>query len=143
MAGIITKINKAVLQLRQLCHEDAKTRRKAEPDRCRLKAAILLESMIAMIIIMLCFGLAVMIFTNVTTSSKTSIGILARARINTESEKTKAEKRFLDENFPFDEFTLRKRMLPYGSSGKVFQLHFSAVTPGHKILAESDELVYP
>jgi hypothetical protein len=108
-----------------------------------LKATMLLESMIAMIIIMLCFGIAITIFTQVTTGNKNNMSILARARINTESVKTKMEKRFIDEDIPFDEFIIRKRMLPYSSSEKIFQLHFSAITSEHKILAETDDLVYP
>ena len=109
----------------------------------KLKGAVLLESMIAMIIVMLCFGLGVMIFTNVTSGSRNSLRILARARICTESVKTKEEKRYIDEDILCGEFTVRKRITPYLSSGKIFVLQYSAVMPDHKILAEAHELICP
>lgn len=109
----------------------------------KFKGAVLLESMIAMIIVMLCFGLGVMIFTNVTSGSRNSLAILARARINTEEIRTKEEKRYIDEDIFCGEFTIKKRITPYLSYDKIFLLQYSAVMPDHKILAGTHELIYP
>ena len=106
-----------------------------------LNGYILLESMIAMIIVMLCFGFSVMIYNNVVTGSRNRMKILARIRLGNEAIKSKSENRLLDETIQYDEFRVEKKMLPYSTYANLYQLHYTAITPDGIQLGEYNEII--
>jgi hypothetical protein len=107
----------------------------------RLKGYILLESMIAMIIVMLCFGISIMIYNNIATNSRNKLKVEARIQMGNEAIKSKSENRFLDETIEFDEFYLKKKTIAYGKSETLYQLNYTAITPDGFHLAEYNEII--
>jgi hypothetical protein len=107
----------------------------------KLKGYVLLESMIAMILVMMCFGFSVMIYNTVVTGSRSKLKVLARICLENEAIAVKKENRFLDENTNRSEFRIEKRIIPFEGSENLFQLHYTATTPDGVVLTEFNELI--
>lgn len=108
----------------------------------KLKAAVLLESMLAMIVVMLCFGIAVMIYNNVVAGSREKIKVLARIRLDNEAVKAKADERLLDGTVECAEFKIERRILPYRDAADLYELQLTAIMPDGKQIAEYHELLH-
>ncbi len=108
----------------------------------KLKGYVLLESMIAMIIVMMCFGFSVMIYNTIVSGTRSKLKVLARIRLENEAINSKKENRLLDETTTFTEFRIEKRLLPVENSENLFQLHYTALTPENIVLAEYNEIIH-
>lgn len=108
----------------------------------KLKGYVLLESMIAMIIVMMCFGFSVMIYNTVIMGTQNKLKVLARIHLENEAIKSKKGNRLIDETADFDEFRIEKRVTPFANSDHIFLLHCSAITPGGVLLAEYKEIIH-
>lgn len=108
----------------------------------KLKGYVLLESMIAMILVMMCFGFSVTIYNTVVTSPGNKLKVLARICLENEAIQSKKEKRFIDEKIAYEEFNVQKQITPFGGSEQTFLLHYSAITPGGILLAEYKEIIH-
>lgn len=102
----------------------------------RLGGYVLLESIVAMIVIMLCFGIATAIVNNVVSGSRSSMRLLARLRLEQEAQRSKNEKRFIDETIAYPEFHIEKKIHPREESAQLFELEIRAVAPDGKTLDE-------
>ena len=105
-----------------------------------LRAYVLMESVMAMVIVMLCFGIAMMIINNIVAGSRDKLKTIARIRLESQAIVIKKEKRFIDETISADDFRIEKQFHPWQNSGTVFQMELQAVAPDGKILARYDEL---
>jgi hypothetical protein len=108
----------------------------------KLKGYVLLESMLSMIIVMMCFGFSVMIYNTVVSGSKNKLKVLAAIEMENEALRSKKENRLLDETIQQEEFRIEKRVIPYAQSESLFQLHYTAIMPGGEKLAEYNEIIY-
>src|ERR1044072_9975873 len=77
----------------------------------QLRAFSLLESVFAMIIIMVCFGIAMNIFNKVTTSSGSMNSIRARLTLQAEATRSKLNNELLDETMVRDGYTIERTIL--------------------------------
>ena len=109
----------------------------------RLKGYVLLEAMIAMVIVMLCFGVALVIYNNVVNGSRHRVKVMARLELEAEAFRTKQEKRFLDETIETPEFSIERRILPYPGTTETVRLQLEAFAPGHQLLSRYEELLRP
>ncbi|HET6990660.1 MAG TPA: hypothetical protein VFJ43_05015 [Bacteroidia bacterium] len=107
----------------------------------KFKGYVLLESMIAMIIVMMCFGFAVMIYNNIITGSRSKLKVLARICLANEAAKSKSENRLIDETVDYTEFHIEKKIIPFKNSEKLIQLHFTAITPDGIQLDQYNEII--
>ena len=107
----------------------------------KLKGYVLLESMIAMILVMMCFGFSVMIYNTVITGARSKLKVLARISLENEAIKSRKENRQLDETITRNEFRIEKRVIPFKKSENLFQLHYTAITPDGILLAEYNEII--
>lgn len=107
----------------------------------KLKGYVLLESMIAMIVVMLCFGVSVMIHTNIVTGSRNTLTVLARMRLENEAIRAKSSERLIDETITGETFRIEKTILPWPGSENLYRLTLVAVTPGGRQLARYDEVI--
>jgi hypothetical protein len=108
--------------------------------KCRLKGTILLESLLAMVVVMLCFGIAVMIYNNVITGSREKLKVAARLQLETEAQQCHRENQFIDATEDAGAFRVEKLILPYKESTDLFELRLTAIAPDGKTLAEYHEL---
>jgi hypothetical protein len=108
----------------------------------KLKGYVLLESMIAMIIVMMCFGFSVMIYNTVVSGTRSKLKVLARIRLENEAISSKNENRLLDETITHTEFRIEKRVLPVENCDNLLQLHYIALTPENVVLGEYNEIIH-
>jgi hypothetical protein len=108
----------------------------------KLNGYALLESMIAMIVVMLCFGFSMMIYNTIVTGTRNKLKVIARIRLENEAIGSKAENRLIDEIIPGNEFRVEKKLIPLDYAENLFQLHYSAITADGVQLAEYNEIIY-
>lgn len=108
--------------------------------KTKLEAYVLMESVMAMVIVMICFGVAVMMINNLVAGSGEQLKVTARIRLEQEANEIKKEKRFLDETVSSEEFRIEKQFRPWRNSETVFQMELTAIRPDGKILAKYYEL---
>lgn len=106
-----------------------------------VKGYVLLESIVAMVIIMTCFGIAMLIFITASSGFGSKLNVEARIRLHTEAELCKANVNFFDEDIPCSAFTIERRVKKFLASEQVAVLEMRAITPEGKVLAEHYELI--
>ena len=109
--------------------------------KLKLKAATLMEALIAMVIIVVSFGVAVMIYSNVLDSDKQYQQLKATLLLNQESILTKREKLFLDGEKIYGEWTIKKVISHYQGIENLYNLEFAVVDKQGKLIAKRNELI--
>lgn len=107
----------------------------------RLPAYILLESILAMVVVMVCFGVAVMIYNNVITGMRGRLQLQARLVLEQEALNARSANRLLDESRSTDVFTISKTVRPYVGTTSVYLLELTANDKEGRPLATHRELV--
>lgn len=106
-----------------------------------LKAATLMESLIAMIIIVVCFGVATMIYTNVLDSDKQRLQLKAILILNKTAIESKAKNEFLDSEEQEGDWTINKTVEKYSGTENLYQLTLAVKDRNGKIIAVRNELI--
>jgi hypothetical protein len=107
----------------------------------KLKASTLIESLIAMLVIMLCFSIAVMIYLNVVRSDKLYQKNTANFILNEIAIQTKKEKKFIDESLKEGQFLIQKNVEKYQDTANLYRLHILAFNTRNEIIGEYNELI--
>lgn len=107
----------------------------------QLTGSTLVEVMVAMIIMMVCIGIALTIFTNISRDVNDEIRILAEMRMNAIAAETKVRKDFTNTTAEFGNMRVERNILPYPASPKVKVLMLETVDLQGKIIAEYKELI--
>jgi hypothetical protein len=107
----------------------------------KLNGYVLLESMMAMVVVMLCFGIGMMICGNVISGSRGALHVRARIALEQEAKRLQAEDRLLDGEAATGEFRMVHRITPVESSPGIYELKLLAITPDGKQIAEYHELI--
>lgn len=106
-----------------------------------LKAATLVESLIAMVIIIVTLGIATMIYSNVLDSDKQRKQLKAMFLLNQEFIKTKAEKTFLDSEEQVNDWNIKKTVERFNETENLYRLSIKAVDQEGRIIAIKNELI--
>lgn len=106
-----------------------------------LKAATLMESLIAMILIVVCFGVATMIYTNVLDSDKQRLHLKAILILNKKAIETKTKKEFLDSEEQAGDWTIKKIIEHYPETENLYKLTLTALSKSGKTIAIRNELI--
>ena len=113
--------------------------------RYRLKGSTLLESLIAMILLLIYIILATGVINNIIQSSnaieKFKASLLTMELMN----QTKIEERFIDEDFPGDQISLEKRVTKYQDCDDIIMIDITALSSTEKVLSHETSLIkmYP
>lgn len=107
----------------------------------KLKAATLVESMIAMVIIVLSLGITTMIYTNVIQSDHQREQLKGMLLIKNEVVFIKANKKYLDDEKVTDNYVIKSVIQPYKQSEDLYQLSLSAKNAKGKLVASHSELI--
>ncbi|MCA6363621.1 MAG: hypothetical protein IM638_11340 [Bacteroidetes bacterium] len=107
----------------------------------RLNGYILLESILAMVIVMACFGVAAMIYNNVIGGMRGRLHLQARVTLEQEAVKAKLKNRLLSEQIPHEILLISKTVEQYKGTENVYLLKLSATDKDGKLLAVHRELV--
>lgn len=106
-----------------------------------LKAATLMESLIAMIIIVVCFGIATMIYSNVLDSDKQRLQLKAILVLNEVAIETKNGKTFVDSEKQIGNWVIKKTVEKYPQTENVYTLTLSVIDRNGKTIAIRNELI--
>jgi len=107
----------------------------------QLKASTLVESLIAMVILVVCLGIGTMVFTNVLNSDAERKKLHATLLANEEALKTKSEKMYLDGEEKNGDWTLKRTVQKYEGSENLFLLSIAVLDQDRKIIVVHRELI--
>lgn len=107
----------------------------------KIPGATLIEALIAMVIVMLSFGIAITVYVNVISSGNQSQKLKCQFLLKKIAIETKQNHLFLDEKISSDEITVQKTVTPYSGNKNILQLNLKAYSPNEKLLSEYNELV--
>ncbi|OFY26027.1 MAG: hypothetical protein A2275_05835 [Bacteroidetes bacterium RIFOXYA12_FULL_35_11] len=107
----------------------------------KLHASTLIEVLIAMVIIVVVFGIANMIFLNIQKSTNTGIKIAASLELDKIAAETHRNFTYMDEEYKLDRFTIIKKVSNYNKAEELRQLNFEVLDAEGKIILERKELI--
>ncbi|MBY0426789.1 MAG: hypothetical protein K2Q22_14230 [Cytophagales bacterium] len=109
----------------------------------RLKAATLIEIMVALLIISIVFTITLNILLKVSQSGYTLSKIKAIQEIKRTSFKTKNERRFIPEELHLEGFVIKKNIKPYPTDTALLELSIAAYSMEGKLIYQQKEIVKP
>lgn len=114
----------------------------------KLEAFTIMESMMALIIIMISFTAGITLYLTILQGDAFPLKTKAKNILNNVYLETKNEQRFLDESLEKEGFIIEKKMFPYkGYQGVInhqnlYQLTLQAFSPNNDLIAEQEHLIY-
>jgi len=109
--------------------------------RGRLSASSLMEAVIAMVIMVLVFGIAMMIYTNVTRLSLSVRKIRAQAILQEFLYQTAKKSSKDNQHIQVDEFEIEQKVSPFGSGTGLIQIELTAFGENHQQLAQLQQII--
>jgi Tfp pilus assembly protein PilV len=108
----------------------------------KVKGSTLLEVIVALVIIMFVFGIAMMIYLNVLQSSYSNRLIQANLLLKAISDETIREKKYVDEYIQRNGWTVKKSIVKYQHSNCLIHLHLETMDSlYHGKVINRDELI--
>ncbi|MFK8103064.1 MAG: hypothetical protein AB8G15_11085 [Saprospiraceae bacterium] len=108
----------------------------------RLVATTIIESMVAMVIIVLSFGVGMMIYMNVIGGDQLIAKTKADILLQEELVQTKKMKRLYDETKRVEGMILAKEVTPYLDQENAFVVVVKAIDPAGVTIREIKEVIY-
>lgn len=110
-------------------------------DGMKLKASTLIEVLIAMVLVMACFGIGTMIYSNVMRSGNERLKLKAHLAINELAVRSKKEKQFIDEVIKDETLTISKKISPYKQTTDVIVMEITAGDEEGRTIETYKELI--
>ena len=106
-----------------------------------LKSSTIIETIIALTIILIIFGIATTLFANIMNSTDSIKKIKAKNILESYAYQTVEEKLFFDSNEQVDEFIINRSIIDVTNSNNILKIHFSISTDQKLLICEWDQLV--
>ncbi|TWI94537.1 hypothetical protein JN11_04647 [Mucilaginibacter frigoritolerans] len=108
----------------------------------KVKASTLMEVIVSMVVIVIVFGIAMMIYTNVLRLSLSAKKIRAQAllqeaMINAERDSIKTT-----QTFQVDDFRIEQEIKPYLGNNALTDIHLTAYDQNQQKIAEMEKAIY-
>lgn len=100
-----------------------------------------MESLIAMIITIVCMSIAAIIYTNVLDSDKQFLKLKASQLLDQEAFTIKSTKDFIDSEIKTGDWTIKRNFENYSQTENLLQLSLTAINNISNIAVERDELI--
>jgi hypothetical protein len=113
----------------------------AKLNHCKIKASSLIEVVVAMVIMVITFGVGMMIYHNILRSGINLQKVKAEHLLYKVTEKTIESKSFFDEDFIEGALLVRKKVGSYQNNASLLLLELQVFTKEEKLLAESNVLI--
>ncbi|HET6227840.1 MAG TPA: hypothetical protein VFF27_16265 [Bacteroidia bacterium] len=107
----------------------------------QLKASTLIESLIAMVLLVVCLGIGTMVFSNVLTSDKERKQLHAALLANEATIKMRKKHDFLDGEEKAGDWTIKKTIEKYTNTENLFLLSIAILDRENKIVLIRKELM--
>jgi len=109
--------------------------------RSRIRAATILESIVALTILLVLFGISISLFVQVNLHGGSEKDVKAEQLLNEFSQATITEKRYFDEDIEKSGFILKKLVTEYPGKLGLLQIHYLVYDSNKKLLLDWNELV--
>jgi hypothetical protein len=113
----------------------------------KFQAFTIVESMMAMVVIMISFTAGMTIYLTVLQGDAFPLKTKAKNALNIAYETTKREQRFLDENFNQNGLTIEKKVQAYKAyqgileQENIYQISLKAYSPDEQLVAVQEHLI--
>lgn len=107
----------------------------------KLSGSTMIEVLTSMVIIMMVFGVALMIFLNTGERNNNNLKLRAFLLLEETRMKTIQEKTFIDEETDVNNMHISKKVIPYNNTEALFMLQFRVLTKSGKLLIEQKEII--
>jgi Tfp pilus assembly protein PilV len=106
-----------------------------------VKASTILEVIISMVIIVAVFGIAMMIFTNVSRLSLSAKKIRAQAILQETMLKAEQTTGNANQSFTADDFRIEEEITPYNGESNLTAVHLTAYDQNQQKIAELQKVI--
>lgn len=110
-------------------------------DKHRAKGSTILEVIISMIIIIVVFGIAMMIFTNVNRLSLSTKKLKAQAILQHTLLQAEQAKDHTDQTITIDDMTIRQEITPFENEPGLSVITLTAFDPNHEQVARLKKVI--
>lgn len=107
----------------------------------KIRATTLIEAIIAMLIIVIAYGIGLMIFMNVSKSASSGLKLKATLQLESVLSQTKKDAKYLDEEIETDNLKIEKTVTKYEGNKSLNVLHIRVLSKDNKLLAEHREII--
>ena len=108
----------------------------------KVKATTMVETLTAMVLITIAFGIAIMVYVNTIAHTPTVIQQKAALILEEVATLTKQEERYITEDFEYKHFIISRMVKPYAQKTNVYELQLIAKNRDETVLANYQELLY-
>lgn len=108
----------------------------------RLKAATLVESIVAMVIISIVFSAGLMVVEMVINSNRSAFRYRVNLALQEMANETKLQNRYIDEQIDSADYKVIKEILPYQDRKNIYILSLTAFDLDNEEVMEHRELVF-
>src|SRR5688572_23130512 len=107
----------------------------------KLKGATLIESLVAMVIMVLFFGIATMVYLNVINADKHRQKLKITLLLDDLAHQTKLSNALFDQSLKTEDLQIMQSIVTYNNSEHLSVLSIKAFDLNGKLLAERNELI--
>jgi hypothetical protein len=107
----------------------------------KLKAATLLEPVVAMVIVMLCFAGATTLYVKVLNSDKGRLRLHATILLQQVANDARSTNKYIDEDIESESISVKKRLAKYKGNEKLQLFSLKAFDKNSNLLSEYNELI--
>jgi Tfp pilus assembly protein PilV len=107
----------------------------------QLRSFTLIETLVALVLVMLSFGLAMLLFTQVEQARKTTLQMKTALAMEEIAAFTKNEAHYLDDRLDYEAFYIEKKCYPYLQGSNAVVLILSAHMRNGQFLNERKEII--
>lgn len=106
-----------------------------------VKASSVLESLVALTILLAVFGFAISFFVQVSLNSKSLLQVKAEGMLDRYMQSTKIKSEYDDEITTLQEFSIKKTVVKSGKDGSIMRIYYSVYDSNGKFLFERKEII--
>lgn len=107
----------------------------------KVKGSTLIETLIAVVIILTCFSIAMMFFMKLNQSSFTKQHLKAEQLVKQQLYNSLKTENYIDDNFTEEDFTISQTIEPYKNYPNLFILKVEALNKNNKTLASRKQVI--
>jgi len=108
----------------------------------RVSASTLMEVIVSMVIIVVVFGIAMTIFTNVMRSSLSAKKIKAQVILNETLLKSENMPNNINQSFTVGDFRIEQEVKPFNGDNNLTDIHLTAYDQNQQKVAELEKVIY-
>jgi len=107
----------------------------------KLRASTLLETLIAIVLILICFAIATMVLVNIMQSDNGRLKFHAQTELQAVYLKTIEDKEYIDATIDYEAFHIQKTIEPYRGAPNLYLLKLTATAESKQVLGELKKIL--